>query len=239
MSKINLKKFNLWTDTLNEENLCETIGTIDFSEDQPKKERGVESYKFENKVQEKVIPRPKNQRRKKKIVRQETTCSSLDIGERLGPLISFDESKPRSHIRVSEIDTDDSVAKEISRILQEPKDDVIKRCVKILGKKKSLELLYATEDIESCGGIPTSDGYRRRTPGGVFFQLLKKDDTILSCQKSKIFIPDQERKKKQKALKRLRKPKRTSETKKAPNDEMEQNSGQDNNSTEKMICLDD
>lgn len=171
MSKLNLKKFNLWTDTLNEENLCETIGTIDFSEEEPRKERGVESYKFESKARENTLTRSKFKRLRKK--KNKKSPTSQEIGERLGPLVSFDESKPRSHIRVSEIDTDDAVVKEIARVLDEPKDDVIRnkkkiknfflifyflieRCVKILGKKKSLELLYATEDIENAGGMPTT-----------------------------------------------------------------------------------
>lgn len=130
MSKINLKKFQLWTDTLNEENLCETIGTIDFSDQQPKKERGVESYKFESQVQEKEFTRSKQKRhrkRKNKNSLKSETSSSLEISERLGPLVSFDETKPRPHIKVSEIDTDDAVAKEIARVLHEPKNDVIRK----------------------------------------------------------------------------------------------------------------
>lgn len=130
MSKINLKKFHLWTDTLNEENLCETIEKIDFSDQQPKKERGVESYKFESKIQEKVFTRSKQKRQRKKKNKdslKSKTLSNLDICERVGPLVSFDETKSRSHIRVSEIDTDDAVAKEITRFLHEPKNDVIRK----------------------------------------------------------------------------------------------------------------
>lgn len=38
----------------------------------------------------------------------------------------------------------------------------------------------------------------------MFFQLLKKDETILNCQRSQIFIEDALKKKKAKSLKRLK-----------------------------------
>jgi hypothetical protein len=78
-----------------------------------------------------------------------------EIKERLGPVIFFDESKRRDHIHVSELDSDEMVVKEIAKQLREPKVEIISRCVKVLGKKKSLELLYTTEDIQKNGGIPT------------------------------------------------------------------------------------
>lgn len=76
------------------------------------------------------------------------------------------------------------------------------RCVKSLGRKKALEILYATEDIQERGGMLTSDGYRKRSPGGVYIQLVRKDDTILNCQRKNIFIEDFLKKKKQKQMKR-------------------------------------
>jgi len=42
----------------------------------------------------------------------------------------------------------------------------------------------------------------------VYIQLVRKDDTILNCQKKKIFIEDVLKKKKQKAMKRLAQSKR-------------------------------
>ena len=35
---------------------------------------------------------------------------------------------------------------------------LLARCVNVLGKKKSLELLYATEDIQASGGMLTAVG---------------------------------------------------------------------------------
>lgn len=83
------------------------------------------------------------------------------------------------------------------------KVDLIERCVKTLGRNKSLELLYAAQDIEDAGGMYTEDDQRRRTPGGVYIQLIKSDNTILSVQKKKIFIQSLEEKKLHKRKKRF------------------------------------
>jgi hypothetical protein len=42
------------------------------------------------------------------------------------------------------------------------------------GTAQALELLQRTEAIEASGGMATADGDRRRTPGGVFFALLRE-----------------------------------------------------------------
>jgi hypothetical protein len=47
------------------------------------------------------------------------------------------------------------------------------------------------------------EGDRYRTAGGVYIQLLRKDDSLLNCQRKKIFIEDAERKKRQKQAKRF------------------------------------
>jgi len=44
-----------------------------------------------------------------------------------------------------------------------------------LGEKKALELLQRTQEIEAAGGMPVLYGYRRRTPGGVFFYLARHE----------------------------------------------------------------
>jgi hypothetical protein len=48
------------------------------------------------------------------------------------------------------------------------------------------------------------EGNRKRTPGGVYLQLLKRDETILKCQMSKILIKDEVQKKKKNQRKRLK-----------------------------------
>lgn len=84
----------------------------------------------------------------------------------------------------------DKVAKRIIRVLNEPKHYIIYRVVKVLGSQKALELLEQTEEIEDNGGMRVMDNSRRRTPGGTFFQLLKKDSSVSNKKRSIIFAED-------------------------------------------------
>lgn len=71
---------------------------------------------------------------------------------------------------------EDRVAKvvaELARRLQEPKVELLERCVTVLGIPQCLKLLGMVEDIEANGGLMTLDKSRRRTPGGVFFYILR------------------------------------------------------------------
>ena len=50
----------------------------------------------------------------------------------------------------------------------------LRRTTLALGLVRANELLAATLDLETDGGLLTADGSRRRTPGGVFFTLVKQ-----------------------------------------------------------------
>lgn len=213
-------KNTIWSDSLLEDSLCS--GISQFSSISNTDElihvsgRDIESYQYSASQTTQKNAKIKNHLRspaaregmdaKKEIPRE-------DVKKRLGALVAFDENKSRSRIHVTEIDTEENVAKEIARYLNEEKIELISRCVKVLGRKKALEILYATEDIQDNGGMLTSDGNRTRTPGGVYIQLVRKDDTILNCQRKQIFIEDAIKKKKQKALKRLAQTKRFNKAK--------------------------
>jgi hypothetical protein len=49
----------------------------------------------------------------------------------------------------------------------------IRRIVQRLGPETALAFLRETLEIEAAGGMPVPDGSRRRTPGGVFFHLVR------------------------------------------------------------------
>src|SRR5919206_278489 len=49
----------------------------------------------------------------------------------------------------------------------------IRRVVQRLGPEAALSFLQETQQIEAQGGMQLPDGSRRRTPGGVFFTLIK------------------------------------------------------------------
>ncbi|XP_023808271.1 phosphorylated adapter RNA export protein [Oryzias latipes] len=125
------------------------------------------------------------------------------IKERLGPIAEMDI---KGRYEISEDDPDDSVVDEIAYRLQEPKKDLIERVVKVVGKKKAIELLGETATLEESGGVYTMDGSRRRTPGGVYLNLLKNTPSISKSQIRKIFFEEQQKdhKSKKAAQKRRR-----------------------------------
>ena len=51
--------------------------------------------------------------------------------------------------------------------------------VEIVGVDVALDLFNKTKDIESKGGMMIKNGERRRTPGGVFMQLLRDAGNII------------------------------------------------------------
>jgi len=63
----------------------------------------------------------------------------------------------------------------------------LKRAVRILGPARVQALLDRTLDIERTGGLLLPDGSRRRTPGGVFFYLIRT--TVAPKEAYKIVRP--------------------------------------------------
>ncbi len=50
----------------------------------------------------------------------------------------------------------------------------IRRTIRILGEETARDVLRQTLEVEAQGGMLITDGSRRRTPGGVYFHLLKQ-----------------------------------------------------------------
>ena len=62
----------------------------------------------------------------------------------------------------------------LAEILQEPKVPLLRQVLRTLGQDRTAAVLADTLTCEAHGGMLTKDGTRRRTPGGVFFQLVKE-----------------------------------------------------------------
>jgi hypothetical protein len=74
-----------------------------------------------------------------------------------------------------------SIVQQIGEALGETRPGpltLIRRIVKTLGTDTTLDYLRRTQQIEESGGMQTSDGTKRRTPGGVFFHLIKSERPI-------------------------------------------------------------
>ncbi|XP_077449563.1 phosphorylated adapter RNA export protein isoform X2 [Stigmatopora argus] len=125
------------------------------------------------------------------------------VKERLGPLAQMEV---KGRYEIGEDDPEDKVVEEIAYRLQEPKKELIQRVVRVLGAKKAIDLLGQTATLEENGGVYTVDGSRRRTPGGVYLNLLKGSSGATRAQIREIFSEEsqQEEKSKKAAQKRRR-----------------------------------
>ncbi|XP_076010652.1 phosphorylated adapter RNA export protein [Genypterus blacodes] len=125
------------------------------------------------------------------------------IKERLGPRSEMDV---KGRYEITEDDPEEKVAEEIAYRLQEPKKELMERVVNVIGTKLAIELLGETATLEESGGVYTMDGSRRRTPGGVYLNLLKNTPSITKAHIKKIFLDEhqQDCKSKKAAQKRRR-----------------------------------
>ncbi|XP_056393294.1 phosphorylated adapter RNA export protein [Hyla sarda] len=112
------------------------------------------------------------------------------VKERLGERAEMDY---KGRYEITEADPEDKVADEIAYRLQEPKKDLIERIVKTIGTKKAIELLMETAEVEQNGGLFVVNGTRRRTPGGVYINLLKNTPSITSAQVKEIFYMENQK----------------------------------------------
>jgi len=62
----------------------------------------------------------------------------------------------------------------LAAALHEPHVDLLRQVLVVLGADRTAHVLQDTLAYEATGGMLTHDGTRRRTPGGTFFQLLRK-----------------------------------------------------------------
>ncbi|NWQ78841.1 PHAX protein, partial [Columbina picui] len=124
------------------------------------------------------------------------------VKDRLG---ERQEMKYKGRYEITEEDSEEKVADEIAYRLCEPKKDLIARVVKIIGKRKAIELLMETAEVEQNGGLFIVNGTRRRTPGGVYLNLLKNTPSVKEEQIKEIFyLENQKEYENKKAAKKRR-----------------------------------
>ena len=81
-------------------------------------------------------------------------------------------------------------ASEIAQALDEPLVDLVNRVVLTLGIEQSRDFLQQALEIEANGGMTTKNGKRRRTPGGVFFLLVKNHVKATDKKKLRLIFDD-------------------------------------------------
>lgn len=80
----------------------------------------------------------------------------------------------------------------------------------VIGIEMAQRMCGETLTIEEAGGMLTSKGARRRSPGGVFFHLIKCEKSVSEKQKEDLFAVDQTLYEQRKKLSKKAKKKRTS-----------------------------
>lgn len=79
----------------------------------------------------------------------------------------------------------DERIRNIARALHEPKIGLLQKLADHVGIEQVEELFQRTLEIEAAGGMYTANGKRRRTAGGVLFQLTR--DLMSSRERRQIF----------------------------------------------------
>jgi hypothetical protein len=79
----------------------------------------------------------------------------------------------------------EELIKHIAATLNEPNLPLVRKVIKVLGPERTEACLQKALEIEASGGMMTKDGSRRRTPGGVFFQVVRESAT--SKERRRIF----------------------------------------------------
>ncbi len=90
--------------------------------------------------------------------------------------------------------TADSLAEQLGETESLPKRKLY-RVVQTVGTERALALLTQTQEVESQGGMMLPDNSRKRTPGGIYFKLVK--DQVSEEERKKIFPPRWARQRKQ------------------------------------------
>ncbi|XP_013193540.1 phosphorylated adapter RNA export protein [Amyelois transitella] len=192
-------KYNVWCTALQEDLLTEDMVTCDVSK---KSRYGVESYDYTIKyrldddyISKKVFSNSSDDRERSsnKRTNEERSNVKLRLGKRINSHRHLEEKqKPRylPDLSVTTEDSIDGVASDIAVKLDEEKKDLIARIVQVIGAHKAMEIYKETQRVEADGGMLVVNGTRRRTPGGVYFFLLKRDVDISQEMVNQIFNED-------------------------------------------------
>ncbi|GFQ73640.1 RNA_GG_bind domain-containing protein [Trichonephila clavata] len=175
------KRNSIWSDVLEDQMMSETLNHCGIK-NKPKGygSRGEESYDYTLGYKYQKRDSDSDDKMSEDDSSEKNSASSNTNHKDFKTLINKDQ-----RVRLDRAGL--GAARKIIKILSEPKQHLIYRVVKFAGIEKALELLKMTEDIEENGGMMIKNQQRRRTPGGVYFQLLKADKNIEKATVDKIF----------------------------------------------------
>lgn len=190
------KRFSVWSDVLQEQQLTESLKTSVTLRKVPKnvvkQERDVEDYLHDvpsgklrpsrRDVKVKAGSKKATSRKNKKVTAENAVKKEV-------PSKSTSESLPSKSKKrkLKKKARKCSPAIDIALKLKEVRIDLIQKVVEVLGEPMAMRLLNETLDVEAADGLMTCNGSRRRSPGGVFFHLVKSDKNVSPQQSRAIF----------------------------------------------------
>lgn len=71
--------------------------------------------------------------------------------------------------------TEQTVVDEIASALEESNTKLLAAVADTIGEERCRDFLRQVQEIEANGGMMVASGKRRRTPGGIFFKLIKEN----------------------------------------------------------------
>ncbi|XP_055917339.1 phosphorylated adapter RNA export protein [Eupeodes corollae] len=201
------KKYDIWASSLQEETLTENMRGIGVRHD-IRSDRNVENYDYtlkyrlngENSLKRRLST-SSDEHSENDFHQQAKRSRAGGVKSRLGqrshrPSESSSEYNEPRHI----VDLEEPVvgrppleiAREMANKLFEEKDELLVRIVEVIGPDLAVEMFKETQRIERDGGMMILNGKRRRTPGGVFFFLLKNHDRITPDEMKLIFYDERQ-----------------------------------------------
>uniref|UniRef100_A0A182P4W3 Phosphorylated adapter RNA export protein n=1 Tax=Anopheles epiroticus TaxID=199890 RepID=A0A182P4W3_9DIPT len=221
------KKYNIWTESLQEDTLMETMRGCDVTANKLRN-RDVESYDY------KLRFRMQNGNAFERLKRRQSNSDDSDghagggkrmrtahnsypeagsterrgsIKDRVGKRNNSTDSNsddcaqnaPRHipDLDVKDDCTEEEFGIELAKKLEETHTELMVRVAETIGKDIPLKLFQETQKIEADGGMLVMKGWRRRTPGGVFLFLLKHCEEVDQEAKKTIFQGDKKAKQKE------------------------------------------
>ncbi|XP_073953353.1 phosphorylated adaptor for RNA export [Choristoneura fumiferana] len=208
------EKYNIWCKALQEDLLTEDMVTCDVTK---KSRYGVESYDYtikyrleDNYIAKNIFTSKKDGdedgdvHTSKKRRHADRSNVKLRLGKRASSQDHNSKQQPRilPDLMATSESLVEVLASEIADNLAEEKKELVGRIVQVLGASKAIEIYKETQRVEADGGMLVMNGTRRRTPGGVYFFLLKRDEEVSQEMVSQIFT--EERKQSARRIKRAR-----------------------------------
>ncbi|XP_052098327.1 phosphorylated adapter RNA export protein-like [Mytilus californianus] len=202
---------NVWGSVLTEQSLTQTMGSIGVERKDHvlNSYRNVEAYDYlqahedDRSFDEETSKKPESVDPFQKVIDSDNEEDSNKRGHKRRKKQhnkhhdNHSNKRQKRYRTCNPDDSDETVVQTIVENLREEKPYLVERILGVIGKEKAIELMYATEDIEEEGGMKTFDGKRRRTPGGVYIQLIKQDKNVTKDMVDEIFAEEQKKYKKE------------------------------------------